>query len=437
MNIAVVGTGYVGLVTGTCFAETGNHVVCVDINAEKVKMMKEGKVPIYEPHLDVLFERNIRQGRLHFTTNLAEALEKAQIVFLALPTPPGEDGSADLSYVLNAAQDIGKLMTDYKVLVDKSTVPVGTAEKVTAAVKKFAKVDFDVVSNPEFLREGFAVDDFLKPDRVVVGTSSERARKLMEELYKPFVRQGNPIIFMDERSAELTKYAANAFLAAKITFMNEIANFCEAVGADVDKVRIGMGSDSRIGTRFLFPGVGYGGSCFPKDVQALAKSGAEAGYQFQIIESVMKVNEEQKTALMPKIKKHYGGSLEGKHFAMWGLAFKPDTDDIREAPALYMIDALKAEGATVAAFDPEGMKNVQKMKGDIVRYASDEYDALKDADALIICTEWAEFRTPDMERVKTALKKSVIFDGRNLYELDTMKDKGFTYISIGRNVVNA
>lgn len=437
MNIAVVGTGYVGLVTGTCFAETGNHVVCVDINKEKVQLMKDGKVPIYEPHLDVLFERNIRQGRLHFTTDLKEALENAQIVFLALPTPPGEDGSADLSYVLNAAQDIGKLMTDYKVLVDKSTVPVGTAEKVTAAVKKFAKVEFDVVSNPEFLREGYAVDDFLKPDRVVVGTSSERARKLMEDLYKPFVRQGNPIIFMDERSAELTKYAANAFLAAKITFMNEIANFCEAVGADVDKVRIGMGSDSRIGKRFLFPGIGYGGSCFPKDVQALAKSGAEAGYQFQIIESVMKVNEEQKTALMPKIRKHYGGSLKGKHFAMWGLAFKPDTDDIREAPALYMLEALKAEGATVAAFDPEGMKNVQKMKGDAIRYASDEYDALKDADALIICTEWAEFRTPDMERVKTTLKKPVIFDGRNLYELDTMEEKGFTYVSIGRNVVNA
>jgi UDPglucose 6-dehydrogenase len=409
----------------------------VDINTEKVKMMKEGKVPIYEPHLDVLFERNIRQGRLEFTTDLATALEKAQIVFLALPTPPGEDGSADLSYVLNAAADIGKLMKDYKVLVDKSTVPVGTAEKVTEAVKKHAKVDFDVVSNPEFLREGFAVDDFLKPDRVVVGTSSERARKLMEELYKPFVRQGNPIIFMDERSAELTKYAANAFLAAKITFMNEIANFCEAVGADVDKVRIGMGSDTRIGKRFLFPGIGYGGSCFPKDVQALAKSGKEAGYEFQIIESVMKVNEEQKTALMPKIKKHYGGSLKGKHFAMWGLAFKPDTDDIREAPALYMIDALRAEGATVAAFDPEGMKNVQKMKGDIIRYASDEYDSLKDADALIICTEWAEFRTPDMERVKEGLKKPVIFDGRNLYELDSMKEKGFTYVSIGRNVVNA
>jgi len=437
MNIAVVGTGYVGLVTGTCFAETGNHVVCVDINKEKVDMMKAGKVPIYEPHLDVLFERNIRQGRLRFTTDLAEALEKAQIVFLALPTPPGEDGSADLSYVLKAAGDIGRIMKHYMVLVDKSTVPVGTAEKVAAEVRKHAKVEFDVVSNPEFLREGFAVDDFLKPDRVVVGTESERARKLMEELYKPFVRQGNPIIFMDERSAELTKYAANAFLAAKITFMNEIANFCEAVGADVDKVRIGMGSDTRIGKRFLFPGIGYGGSCFPKDVQALAKSGKEAGYDFQIIESVMKVNEEQKTALMPKIKKHYGGSLKGRHFAMWGLAFKPDTDDIREAPALYMIDALLKEGATVAAFDPEGMKNVQKLKGDVIRYAQDEYDALKEADALIICTEWAEFRNPDLERVKGALKKPVVFDGRNLYELENMKEKGFTYVSIGRNIVNA
>jgi len=437
MNIAVVGTGYVGLVTGTCFAETGNNVICVDINADKVKMMKEGKVPIYEPHLDVLFERNIRQGRLRFTTDLKEAIDHGDIVFLALPTPPDEDGSADLSYVLNAAEDIGRIMTSYKVLVDKSTVPVGTAEKVTAATKKHATVDFDVVSNPEFLREGFAVDDFLKPDRVVVGTSSERARKLMEELYKPFVRQGNPIIFMDERSAELTKYAANAFLAAKITFMNEIANFCEAVGADVDKVRIGMGSDSRIGKRFLFPGIGYGGSCFPKDVQALAKSGTEAGYQFQIIESVMKVNEEQKIALMPKIRKHYGGSLKGRHFAMWGLAFKPDTDDIREAPALYMIEALLAEGATVAAFDPEGMKNVKKMKGDVIRYAHDEYDALQGADALIVCTEWAEFRNPDMARVKAGLKQPVVFDGRNLYELDSMKEKGFTYVSIGRNVVTA
>jgi UDPglucose 6-dehydrogenase len=427
----------VGLVTGTCFAETGNHVVCVDINKEKVDMMKAGKVPIYEPHLDVLFERNIRQGRLRFTTDLAEALEKAQIVFLALPTPPGEDGSADLSYVLKAAGDIGRIMKHYMVLVDKSTVPVGTAEKVAAEVRKYAQVEFDVVSNPEFLREGFAVDDFLKPDRVVVGTESERARKLMEELYKPFVRQGNPIIFMDERSAELTKYAANAFLAAKITFMNEIANFCEAVGADVDKVRIGMGSDTRIGKRFLFPGIGYGGSCFPKDVQALAKSGKEAGYSFQIIESVMKVNEEQKTALMPKIRKHYGGSLKGKHFAMWGLAFKPDTDDIREAPALYMIDALLSEGATVSAFDPEAINNVRKLKGDTITYAGDEYEALTNADALIICTEWAEFRTPDMERVKGTLKKPVVFDGRNLYELESMQEKGFTYVSIGRNTVSA
>jgi UDPglucose 6-dehydrogenase len=409
----------------------------VDINAEKVQMMKDGKVPIYEPHLDVLFERNIRQGRLRFTTDLAEALEKAQIVFLALPTPPGEDGSADLSYVLKAAGDIGRLMKDYKVLVDKSTVPVGTAEKVHAEVAKYAKVEFDVVSNPEFLREGFAVDDFLKPDRVVVGTSSERARKLMEDLYKPFVRQGNPIIFMDERSAELTKYAANAFLAAKITFMNEIANFCEAVGADVDKVRIGMGTDTRIGKRFLFPGIGYGGSCFPKDVQALAKSGKEAGYDFQIINSVMEVNEQQKTALMPKIEAYYGGDLKGKHFAMWGLSFKPDTDDIREAPALYMIDALTKAGATVTAFDPEGANNVKKLIGDKINYAKDEYEALKGADSLIICTEWALFRTPDFAQLESSLKERTIFDGRNLYELDEMKAKGFHYVSIGRNVVTA
>ncbi|MCC6540949.1 MAG: UDP-glucose/GDP-mannose dehydrogenase family protein [Flavobacteriales bacterium] len=437
MNIAVVGTGYVGLVTGTCFAETGNHVVCVDINAEKVQMMKDGKVPIYEPHLDVLFERNIRQGRLRFTTDLAEALEKAQIVFLALPTPPGEDGSADLSYVLKAAGDIGRIMKHYMVLVDKSTVPVGTAEKVHAEVAKYAKVEFDVVSNPEFLREGFAVDDFLKPDRVVVGTSSERARKLMEDLYKPFVRQGNPIIFMDERSAELTKYAANAFLAAKITFMNEIANFCEAVGADVDKVRIGMGTDTRIGKRFLFPGIGYGGSCFPKDVQALAKSGKEAGYDFQIIESVMEVNEKQKTALMPKIEAYYGGELKGRHFAMWGLSFKPDTDDIREAPALYMIEALTKAGATITAFDPEGANNVKKLIGDRINYAKDEYEALKGADALIICTEWALFRTPDLAQLEGSLRERTIFDGRNLYELDEMKAKGFHYVSIGRNVVTA
>jgi len=422
-------------VTGTCFAETGNHVICVDIDANKVQMMKDGKVPIYEPHLDVLFERNIRQGRLLFTTDLKSAIDKAQIIFLALPTPPGEDGSADLKYVLGVADELGKIITDYKVIVDKSTVPVGTAEKVHAAVAKHAKVDFDIVSNPEFLREGFAVDDFLKPDRVVVGTSSPRAQKVMEDLYKPFVRQGNPIIFMDERSAELTKYAANAFLATKITFMNEIANFCEKVGADVDKVRIGMGTDTRIGKRFLFPGIGYGGSCFPKDVQALAKSGGDAGYDFQIIKSVMEVNERQKTTLTDKIKAHYG-DLRGKHFAMWGLAFKPDTDDIREAPALYMIDALVNAGATVTAFDPEGMENVKKLKGDKMSFAKDEYEALKGADALIIATEWALFRTPDFARVGELLKEKIVFDGRNLYDLDEMERIGFSYVSVGRNAVN-
>jgi UDPglucose 6-dehydrogenase len=437
MNIAVVGTGYVGLVTGTCFAETGNHVICVDIDKEKVQKLKDGKVPIYEPHLDVLFERSIRQGRLHFTTDLKSAVDQAQIIFLALPTPPGEDGSADLKYVLGVAEELGKIITDYKVVVDKSTVPVGTAEKVREAIARNAKTPFDVASNPEFLREGYAVDDFLKPDRVVVGTSSARAQKVMEDLYKPFVRQGNPIIFMDERSAELTKYAANAFLATKITFMNEIANFCEAVGADVDKVRIGMGTDTRIGKRFLFPGIGYGGSCFPKDVQALAKSGKDAGYDFKVISSVMQVNERQKTTLTDKIMKHYGGNVKGKRFAMWGLAFKPDTDDIREAPALYMIDALLAAGAEVSVFDPEAMANVRKLMGQKVRFANDEYDALTEADALVVATEWALFRTPDFERVGAALKDRIIFDGRNLYDTEEMRDLGFHYVSVGRQAVNA
>ncbi len=425
-----------GLVTGTCFAETGNHVTCVDIDQEKVRKLQAGEVPIYEPHLDVLFERNIRQGRLEFTTNLREAIDQAEIIFLALPTPPGEDGSADLQYVLGVAKELGKLLTGYKVIVDKSTVPVGTAEKVREAVAQHAKVPFDVVSNPEFLREGFAVDDFLKPDRVVVGTSSARARKLMEDLYKPFVRQGNPILFMDERSAELTKYAANAFLAMKITFMNEIANFCEAVGADVDKVRIGLGTDSRIGKRFLFPGIGYGGSCFPKDVQALAHSGEEAGYRFQIINSVMKVNERQKASLVDKIKAHYGEDLRGRHFALWGLSFKPDTDDIREAPALYMIEALTRAGATITAFDPEAMDNVRRILGDTVNYAPDEYAALMGADALIIATEWAVFRNPELARMEQLMKEKTIFDGRNLYDLDEMKDQGFHYVSIGRQPVN-
>lgn len=435
MNIAVVGTGYVGLVTGTCLAETGNNVTCVDINEEKVNKMRNGVIPIYEPHLDVLFHRNIKDGRLKFTTNLSEAIENAVIVFLALPTPPGEDGSADLSYVLGVARDLGKLMKDYKVIVDKSTVPVGTAEKVRNAIAENFKGEFDVVSNPEFLREGFAVDDFLKPDRVVVGTESARAKELMQELYKPYVRSGNPIIFMDEKSAELTKYAANAFLATKITFMNEIANLCEKLGADVDAVRIGIGSDDRIGKRFLFPGIGYGGSCFPKDVQALAKSASEASYEFKILSAVMDINEKQKTIIIPKIKSYFKNELKGKHFAVWGLAFKPDTDDIREAPALYVIDELLKGGATVTAFDPEAMTNVKAVYGDKIKFAKDQYEALHSADALIICTEWSVFRNPDFTRVSAELKNKVIFDGRNLYGTDQMQKLGYYYSSIGRKVV--
>lgn len=432
MNIAVVGTGYVGLVTGTCLAETGNNVICVDNNSDKVRKMQNGEVPIYEPHLDVIFHRNIKAGRLTFTTNLKEAIDKSLIIFLALPTPPGEDGSADLSYILGVAQELGKIIKEYKVIVDKSTVPVGTAEKVTKAVSKNAKVKFDVVSNPEFLREGFAVDDFLKPDRVVIGTSSEKAKKVMEELYKPYVRSGNPIIFMDEKSAELTKYAANAFLATKITFMNEIANLCEKVGADVDMVRSGIGSDDRIGKRFLFPGIGYGGSCFPKDVQALAKSADDADYDFKMLDAVMSVNEKQKLALLPKIKAYFKNNLKGKKIAVWGLAFKPDTDDIREAPALYNIKELLAVGASIAAFDPEAMNNVKKLLGNKITFAADHYEALKDADALLICTEWSLFRTPDFDKVKKLMKGKAIFDGRNLYGKDQMKELGFIYSSIGR-----
>jgi UDPglucose 6-dehydrogenase len=435
IQIAVVGTGYVGLVTGTCFAETGNNVTCVDIDASKVERMRNGEIPIYEPHLDVLFERNIREGRLHFTTDLKAAIDRAQIIFLALPTPPGEDGSADLSYVLGVAESLGKMIKDYKVIVDKSTVPVGTAEKVKDAVAANATVPFDVVSNPEFLREGFAVDDFLKPDRVVVGTSSDRARKTMEELYKPFTRQGNPIIFMDERSAELTKYAANAFLATKISFMNEIANFCEKVGADVDMVRIGIGTDTRIGKRFLFPGIGYGGSCFPKDVQALYHSGVENQYEFRILKSVMKVNDRQKTALLAPIIDYFKGSLSNVTIAIWGLAFKPDTDDIREAPALYMIEHLLEAGAKVIAYDPEAMENVKKQKGYHIAYATDQYAALEGADALLICTEWSAFRNPDFERMASLLRSKAIFDGRNLYDLPKMSELGFYYKSIGRETI--
>lgn len=435
MNIAVVGTGYVGLVTGTCLAETGNHVTCVDIDAGKVEKMSNGIIPIYEPHLDALFERNIKQGRLQFTTKLAEAIEHAEIIFLALPTPPGEDGSADLSYVLGVADQMGHLMKDYKIIVDKSTVPVGTAEKVHTAIKKNSKFEFDVVSNPEFLREGFAVDDFMRPDRVVIGTSSERAKKLMEKLYKPYVRQGNPILFMDEKSAELTKYAANAFLATKITFMNEIANLCEKVGANVDMVRIGIGSDDRIGKRFLFPGIGYGGSCFPKDVQALAKSASDANSEMQILSAVMAINEKQKTVIVPKVKSFFKNDLKGKKIAIWGLAFKPDTDDIREAPALYIIEELLQAGASVSAYDPEAMDNVRKTFSDKIEFGLDEYAVLQGADALIVCTEWSLFRTPDFDKMKSLMKNQAIFDGRNLYSLDQMEENGFYYSSIGRAVV--
>ena len=435
-KIAVVGTGYVGLVTGTCFSETGNDVVCVDINAEKVKLMQAGEIPIYEPKLDLLFKRNIAQGRLHFTTDLAKAVEVSDIIFLALPTPPGEDGSADLSYILGVAEQLGKLINSYKVIVDKSTVPVGTADKVHEAIERNCTVDFDVVSNPEFLREGFAVDDFLKPDRVVVGTSSEKARKVMEELYQPYVRQGNPIIFMDEKSAELTKYAANSFLATKITFMNEIANLCELLGADVDAVRIGMGSDERIGKRFLFPGIGYGGSCFPKDVQALAKSANEVDYSFEILKAVMDVNEKQKIVLVPKIKAYFNHELKGKKIAIWGLSFKPDTDDIREAPALYIIEELLKSGAQITAFDPEGMPNVKKLMGDKITFASEPYAALNQADALVICTEWSTFRTPDFDKMASSMNHKAIFDGRNLYSIAQMKELNFHYVSIGREEVS-
>lgn len=443
MKIAVVGTGYVGLVTGTCFAETGNNVTCVDIDKNKVDKLSSGQITIYEPGLEKLFLRNQKEGRLNFTTSLSEGIKDAKIIFLALPTPPGEDGSADLKYILGVAKDLGDLLKkdDYKVIIDKSTVPVGTAEKVRLAIigganGKNLEGAYDVVSNPEFLREGVAVDDFMKPDRVVIGTSSDKAKKLLNDLYAPFVRQGNPVIFMDEKSAELTKYAANSFLATKITFMNEIAQLCELLGADVDMVRRGIGSDERIGRRFLFPGIGYGGSCFPKDVQALAKSSQEVNYNFKILEAVMDVNEKQKLHLLPKIKAYFNNDLKGKKIALWGLAFKPNTDDIREAPALYIIKELLAEGATVTAFDPEAMNNVKQLLGAAITFTESQYDTLIDADALVIATEWSEFRTPDFTKIVTLLKDKVIFDGRNLFDLAAMKELGFHYESIGRKPVS-
>jgi UDPglucose 6-dehydrogenase len=439
MKIAVIGTGYVGLVTGTCFAETGNDVICVDIDKSKVDKLSSGQITIYEPGLEKIFLRNQKEPHLHFTTSLDEGIKDAKVIFLALPTPPGEDGSADLKYILGVANDLGKIISkdDYKIIIDKSTVPVGTADKVKAAILKngAAEASFAVVSNPEFLREGVAVDDFMKPDRVVIGTESEKAKKVLLDLYAPFVRQGNPIIFMDEKSAELTKYAANSFLATKITFMNEIAQLCEKLGADVDMVRKGIGSDERIGKRFLFPGIGYGGSCFPKDVQALAKSASEANYNFKILDAVMEVNENQKLHLLPKIKAYFNNDLKGKKIALWGLAFKPNTDDIREAPALYIIEALLKEGASVAAFDPEAMNNVKALLGDTITFSERQYDALTDADVLVIATEWSEFRTPDFDKIVSLLKNKAIFDGRNLFDLKHMEDLGFYYVSVGRKTI--
>ena len=436
MHIAVVGTGYVGLVTGTCLAETGNNVICVDIDADKVRKMQEGIVPIYEPHLDVLFERNIKQGRLTFTTDLEAAVAKSHILFLALPTPPGEDGSADLSYILGVADRLGHILCDYKIIIDKSTVPVGTADLVHQAIANHFSGEFDVVSNPEFLREGFAVDDFMKPDRVVIGTRSERAKKILEELYKPFTRQGNPILFMDEHSAEVTKYAANSFLAMKISFMNEMANLCELVGADVDSVRLGIGSDERIGKRFLFPGIGYGGSCFPKDVQALAQTSAQYGYDFKILKAVMEVNTIQKNILVQKITARMGTDLSGKKFAVWGISFKPDTDDIREAPSLEIMQALLNLGAEITAYDPEGIENTRRQHPGLnIQFAENAYEALNGADALIIATEWAQFRSPEFKELSTRMNQKLIFDGRNIYSLAAMHEHGFEYYSMGRKSI--
>ncbi len=439
MKISIIGTGYVGLVSGTCFAEMGNNVICVDIDEAKVKRLSKGKPTIYERGLEVFLKRGVREGRLRFTTKLKEAVDSSQVIFLALPTPPGADGAADLSYVLGVAGEIARHLhthpQEYKVVVNKSTVPVGTARRVAAVFEKEGLRQgqhFDVVSNPEFLREGVAVDDFMKPERVVIGTSSERAAGVMTRLYEPFVRQGNPILVMDERSSELTKYAANAFLATKITFMNEIANVCERVDANVDKVRIGIGLDSRIGKHFLFPGIGFGGSCFPKDVQALERTATEHGYDFDILQAVLRVNDRQRRLLVDRILEYFGGRLDGRKIAVWGLAFKPNTDDVREAPAHVVIRGLLAAGASVTAFDPEAINTTRDVLGDVIDYARDDYDTLDGADALVICTEWSEFRRPDFENMRARMKQPVIFDGRNLYEPARMAEEGFEYFSIGR-----
>ena len=435
MNITVIGTGYVGLVTGTCLSDMGNNVTCVDVNEEKVREMKNGKVPIYEPNLEELFHKNIAGERLHFTTNLKEAIKNTTIIFLALPTPQGEDGSADLSYVEAVAHELGKMMSEYKIIVNKSTVPVGTSDRVKEIVSSHTKIDFDVVSNPEFLREGYAVKDFMEPQRIIIGSKSEKVKEILSKLYKPFINTNRPIIYMDERSSELTKYASNTFLATKITFMNEVANLCEKIGADVDMVRKGMGSDERIGNRFLYPGIGYGGSCFPKDVNALVKSSDEAAYDFKILKSVLDINKDQKKSLIPKVTKYFNQELSGKKIAVWGLAFKPNTDDIREAPAIDVINELLLKDAQISAYDPEAMPNIKKLYGNKIFLASNAYDALKDADCLLICTEWSEFKSPSFDKMKSLMNKSTIFDGRNIFDLEVMQNNGFHYESVGRKVI--
>ncbi|PWL39426.1 UDP-glucose 6-dehydrogenase [Flagellimonas aquimarina] len=440
MNITVIGTGYVGLVTGTCFAETGINVVCVDIDEKKIEKLRNGEVPIYEPGLDLLLERSIDKGRISFTTNLEKGIKGSDAVFIAVGTPPDEDGSADLKYVLGVAREIGQHMEDYKVIITKSTVPVGTSFKVKAAIEeelanRNVRIPFDVASNPEFLKEGSAVDDFLKPDRIVVGIESKRAEKVMRRLYKPFLMNGHPLLFMDIFSSEMTKYAANSMLATKISFMNDIANLCELVGANVDLVRKGIGSDSRIGNKFIYPGTGYGGSCFPKDVQALVRTADEYGHSLEVLKAVESVNYRQKSVLVDKIKNHFGKNLKGKQFGLWGLAFKPKTDDMREAPSLVIIEQLKALGATVRAYDPVAMEETKRILGDKIEYAKDEYDAIIDADALIVVTEWSEFRMPNFRILEKLMNTKAIFDGRNIYDPEEMGEQGFTYYSIGRDAV--
>jgi UDPglucose 6-dehydrogenase len=437
MRVAVIGTGYVGLVTGTCFAEMGNSVTCVDIDEQKIEQMNTGKVPIYEPGLEELFKKNIEENRLTFTTKLKDGIKDAEVIFLALPTPPAEDGSADLKYVLGVAEELGKKLDHYAVIVNKSTVPVGTAEKVKSAVLENSKIEFDVVSNPEFLKEGFAVADFMNPDRIVIGTKRAKARDVMLRLYEPLTSKGSEMFLMDEKSAEMTKYAANAFLATKISFMNEVANLCELVGADVDNVRLGIGSDTRIGKKFLYPGIGYGGSCFPKDVTALHRIAMENDYDFKILDAVSDVNNFQKRRIISKVHEYFDGNLEGRKVALWGLAFKAETDDIREAPSLEIIAGLLREGVTITAYDPVATDNVAKYfpREDNLLFAENQYDALKDAEILIIATEWNTFKNPDFTKMKELMAGVTVFDGRNLYDLGIMRENGFEYFSVGRRAV--